>query len=48
MAIDSVSAVDTAAAETADEAYITPNVDFLLLLISTVVIAFTGAAVIIP
>lgn len=48
MAIDGVSSVDTTTGEIATEAYITPRVDFLLLLTCMCAVALAGAAVIIP
>ena len=48
MAIDSAPAVDAAAGERADDAYVSPRVDFLLILFCAIAIAFAGAAVMVP
>ena len=48
MATDSASAIETTATDVRNEAYITPAVDFLIVLASMCALAFVGVAVIIP
>lgn len=48
MAIETAHAVESSTGEKTDEAYITPVVDFLFLLIGTSAIALAGVAVIFP
>ncbi len=48
MATDTTVIADSATSEATDNAYITPTVDFLLVLLCTITLAFAAAAVIFP
>lgn len=48
MATDAAALIDTSAGEATDNAYFSPMVDFLLISLCMFILAFIGAAVIIP
>lgn len=48
MATDTSAAVEPAAADPAEEAYITPTADFVVVLALACLVALTGVALILP
>lgn len=48
MATDATKTVDSSAPDATEKAFVTPTVDFLLIVSGTLTLAFAGAAVLSP